>query len=331
MGICTFRSPLAFWLHAFWEMRHALGRKGDYERKILTYLDRFLMNELKPGQSIRPEIADRWFKSMEHLSVGTRINRMSVLRQFCSYLSHFDPRTCIIHRSFLPRRIRPAPYIYSQQEVRSIMASAKQIGPVGSLRPAVVSTLIGLLYATGLRIGEALKLTLADINLRSQLLTIRESKFRKSRYVPLSPSMVHHLAVFLRHRREAGFSMASNAPVFVSPEGRAYGQPRIAAIFLGIVRKIGLRGPKGERGPRLHDFRHTFAVSRLALWYREGVNLSPKLPLLSTYLGHTTVTCTEVYLQATAELLEKTGKRFHNHFAIPSLKSRKEVPHAKEY
>jgi len=331
MATCTFRSPLAFWLHGFWEMRHALGRKGDHERKILTYLDRFLMSELKPGQPITREIADRWFKGMEHLSVSTRINRMSVLRQFCSYLSHFDPRTCVIHRSFLPHRIRPAPYIYSQREVRSIMASARQIGPVGSLRPAVVSTLIGLLYATGLRIGEALKLTLADIDLRGRLLTIRETKFKKSRYVPLSPPTVHHLAIFLRHRKEAGFSTASTAPVFVNPEGRAYGHPRIVTIFLEIVRNISLRGPKGERGPRLHDFRHTFAVNRLARWYREGVNLSAKLPLLSTYLGHTTVTCTEVYLQATAELMEKTGKRFHNHFAIPPLRSRKEVPHAKEY
>ena len=209
------------------------------------------------------------------------------------------------------------------------MASARQIGPVGSLRPAVVSTLIGLLYTTGLRIGEALKLTLADINLRGQLLTIRETKFKKSRYVPLSPSMVHHLSVFLHQRKEAGFSAASTAPVFVNPNGRAYGQPRIATIFLDIVRRIGLRGPKGERGPRVHDFRHAFAVNRLALWYREGVNLSAKLPLLSTYLGHTTITCTEVYLQATAELMEKTGKRFYNHFAIPPLRSRKEVPYVK--
>jgi integrase/recombinase XerD len=327
----TFRGPLAFWLHAFWEMRHTLGRRGEYERKILTYLDRFLMGELKPGQPITREIADRWFKSMEHLSIGTRINRMSVLRQFCSYLRHFDPGTCIIHQSFIPRRIRPAPYIYSQQEVRSIMASARQIGPVGSLRPAVVSTLIGLLYATGLRIGEALKLTLADIDLEGQRLIIRETKFKKSRYVPLSPSTVHQLALFLRHRREAGFSKAPAAPVFVNPQGRAYGHPRIVFIFLEIIRRIGLRGPKGERGPRVHDFRHTFAVNRLALWYREGVNLSAKLPLLSTYLGHTTVTCTEVYLQATAELLEKAHKRFHNHFAIPPLESRKEVPHAKEH
>jgi len=327
MSTCLFRSPLAFWLQGFLEMRRALGRKGDHERKILTYLDRFLMVELKPGQTITPNIVDRWIKDLEHLSVGTRINRISILRQFCFYLSHFDPRTCLVHRSFLPQRTRRVPHIYSRQEVRSVMNAAKQIGPVGSLRPAVIYTLIGLLNSTGLRIGEALKLTLADVDLRGQLLTIRETKFKKWRYVPLSPSTVHYLTGFLRQRSEAGFSTAPTAPVFVNPQGRAYGHPRIVFIFLEIIRRIGLRGPKGERGPRLHDFRHTFAVNRLALWYRQEVNLLAKLPLLATYLGHTTVTSTEVYLQATAELLEKTGKRFHSHFAIPPLTRRKEVPH----
>jgi integrase/recombinase XerD len=329
MATCIFRSPLAFWLEAFLDLRRTLGRKEDRDRKILTYLDRFLMSELKPGETITPRIVEGWTKSMEHLSVGTRINRISLLRQFCFYLSHFDSRTCIVHPSFLPRRTQVAPYIYSRQEVCSIMAAAKQIGPAGSLRPAVISTLVGLLSATGLRIGEALKLTLTDVDLRRQVLTIRETKFKKSRYVPLSPSTARHLAVFLRQREKAGFSTASTAPVFVNPKGRAYGPPRITCIFLEIVRGIGLRGPKGERGPRLHDFRHTFAVNRLVAWYRQEENLSAKLPLLTTYLGHTSITCTEVYLQATAELLEKTSKRFHRRFAIPPLISRKEVYHAK--
>jgi integrase/recombinase XerD len=331
MATCTFRSPLASRLQAFWEMRCALGRNGVSDWKILTYLDRFLMGELKPGQPITSKIAERWFKSMEYLSVGTRINRISVLRQFCFYLSHFDQRTCIIHRSFLPRRTRHAPYIYSPQEVHSIIAAARRIGPNGSLRPTVMATIIGLLYSTGLRIGETLKLTLADINLRDHLLTIRETKFKKSRYVPLSSSTVQHLTAFLRQRKEAGFPVVPTAPVFISPSGRAYGTARICEIFLGIVRNIGLRGPMGERGPRIHDFRHTFAVNRLALWYRQRVNVLAKLPLLTTYLGHTTVTCTEVYLQATAELLDKTSERFRNSFVIPSLKGKKEVPHGKEH
>ncbi len=332
MGICIFRSPLAFWLQAFLEMRCLSGRQGASDQKILTYLDRYLMSELKPGETITQIVVEGWIKDMEHLSIGTRINRISILRQFCLYLNQFDSRTCLVHSSYLPRRTRPAPYIYSQQEVCAIMTAAMHIGPDGSLRPAVIYTLIGLLVSTGLRIGEALKLTIADVDLKRRLLTIRETKFKKTRYVPLSPSTVCHLTGFLRQRENAGFSTVSTAPVFVSSRGKGACAPSgIATIFLKIVRDIGLRGPKGKRGPRIHDFRHTFAVNRLSAWYWQEMDLSAKLPLLTTYLGHSSVICTEVYLQATAELLEKAGKRFHRRFAIPPLAIREEGNYAKDH
>jgi integrase len=110
---------------------------------------------------------------------------------------------------------------------------------------------------------------------------------------------------------------SADSPLFVNRRGKKYGQEAFTTIFLEIIRKLGIRGPKGQAGPRVHDFRHSFAVNRLLAWYREGANLSAKLPLLSTYLGHSTVSCTEVYLHATAELLESVGRRFHSHFAVP--------------
>jgi integrase len=299
-----------------------VGRWHLSSQKILIYLDRFLITELKPGQPITREIVERWFASMAHLSLGTRINRISVLRQFCRYLSYFDPRTCIIHRSFQPRRTRPAPHIYTHKQVQQIMAAAKRIGPSGSLRPAVISTLVGLLHATGLRIGEALALTIADVDLRRRVIHVREGKFKKTRLVPLSSSAAEQLAAYLCKRRKSGFPMLSTSPFFVTRTERAYGEAAFTAIYLQVIRQIGIRGPKGQRGPRVHDLRHTFAVNRLLAWYRQGANLSAKLPLLSTYLGHSTITGTEVYLHATAELLENTGKRFHTHFAIP-LRKRK--------
>ncbi|MFN7137824.1 MAG: tyrosine-type recombinase/integrase [Limisphaerales bacterium] len=322
MATCLFRSPLAPRIQAFLQTRQAAGHWYRSNEKILVYLDRFLTTELEPGQPITREIVERWFASMAHLSLGTRINRISVLRQFCRYLSYFDPRTCIIHRSFQPRRTRPAPHIYTHKEVRQIMAAARRIGPPGSFRPVVISVLVGLLHATGLRIGEALALTIADVDLRRRVIHVRKSKFKKSRLVPLSSSTAEQLMVYLCKRRKAGFPTVSTSSLFVSRTGRAYGEAAFTAIFLQVIRQIGIRGPKGQRGPRVHDLRHTFAVNRLLTWYRQGANLSAKLPLLSTYLGHTTITGTEVYLHATAELLESTGKRFHSHFAIP-LRKRK--------
>lgn len=286
-------------------------------------LDRFLLSELQPGETITREIADRRIKSLESLSIGTRINHISVLRQFCRYLAHFDPRTCVVHRSFLPRRTRPAPYIYSRKEVQQIMAAARRIGPRGSLRPHVISNLVGLLYTTGLRIGEAMKLTLADVDLKRCVLLIRETKFKKTRNVPLSSSTTTRLRVYLHQRSMAGMSTATDSRLFVNLRGKPYGEAGFTTIFLEIIRKLGIRKPPGQRGPRIHDFRHSFAVNRLLAWYREGANLAAKLPVLSTYLGHSTVTCTEVYLHATAELLEGVGQRFHSHFSVPTLRRKK--------
>lgn len=317
MATEVFRSPVAFWLKAFLEIRRAAGRDSVSSAKVIRYLDRFLMAELTPGQPITREIAEKWMVDMQHLSPGTRTNRISILRQFCLYLSHFDPRTCIIHQFIPPRRCRPSPYIYSSHEMRQILAAARKIGPSGSFRPTVISTLIGLLYSVGLRIGEALKLKIRDINLRQQVIEIREGKFKKSRYLPMTRSTAEHLSAYLFQREKAGFSIAPDSFVFVTQRGSGYTHPAFTTIFLAILRSAGIRGPKGQRGPRIHDLRHTFAVNRLLAWYRQGVNMGAKLPLLSTYMGHCTVTGTQVYLQATAELLESAGRRFHEHFAVP--------------
>src|SRR5438552_1452086 len=146
MATCLFRSPLAFRLQCFLEARKRTGQRGFASQKILRYLDQFLIRELGPGETITREVAERWIKSLESLSIGTRLNRASMLRQFCLYLAHFDPRTCIVHRSFLPRRTRLVPHIYTRKEVRQIMAVARSIGPSGSLRSVVVATLVGLIY-----------------------------------------------------------------------------------------------------------------------------------------------------------------------------------------
>jgi integrase len=319
-----FQSPLATKLQTFLEMRRALGRKAVADQKILRYIDRFLVGVLKPGEPITREIIHQWLKNIEPLSLGTRINRVSTFRQFCRYLSHFDRRTYLIHGGFLPKRTRPAPYIYTDQQIRMIMAAAQQTGPKGSLHPVAISTLIGLLYSTGLRISEALKLTLDDVDLKRRLLLIRQTKFKKSRWVPISASTTRSLSFFLEQRQRHGFSTDKTAPVFVNSRkyanGRPYRYETFCHIFLEIIREQKVRGPKGELGPRVHDLRHSFAVHRLAKWYQEGAVISAKLPLLSTYLGHSSLIGTEIYLQATAQLLEEANKRFHNHCAFPGIK-----------
>ena len=186
--ICFFRSILASRLQSFLDIRRAVGRDACSDAKILRYLDRFFVGELKPGQALTRQVAERWIETFKCLSYGARVNRICTLRQFCLYLSRFDKRTWLVPQYALPTRKRRAPHIYTDSEVKRIMKAAKGIGPAHSLRPAVMYTLIGLLYATGLRIGEARKLTLADVDLRRRLLTIRRTKFNKTRLVPLHDS-----------------------------------------------------------------------------------------------------------------------------------------------
>ena len=266
MPTCLFRSPLAFRMQCFLSTRQKAGRRGSDGQKILIYLDRFLSAELNPGDTITRDVAERWIKSMEALSTGTRVNRISMLRQFCLYLAHFDPRTCIIQKSFLPCRTRPAPHIYTRKEVRQIMAAARRIGPRGSLRPIVVATLVGLLYATGLRIGEALRLTIADVDLKKRLLLVRETKFKKTRHVPLSSSVAEQLHSYLSRRRKCGISTPPDAWFFVNRHGNQYGQVAFTTVFLEITRKIGLRGPKGQAGPRIHDLRQNAECRKMPSW-----------------------------------------------------------------
>jgi integrase len=185
--------------------------------------------------------------------------------------------------------------------------------------------LIGLLYATGLRISEALKLTLGDLDLKRRLLLVRETKFKKTRYVPISYSTVQQLRNYLCKRTKAGYSTNRSMTLFVNNNSRPYDAAGISHNILAVQRSLGIRGPKGQKGPRVHDFRHTFAVNRLATWYKQGVDISAKLPLLATYLGHITLIGTETYLQATAELLQKASNRFYKQFMLPEHGIRKVV------
>ena len=170
-------------------------------------------------------------------------------------------------------------------------------------------TLILLLATSGLRISEALRLTLADVDLTAGVLSIHQSKFRKSRLVPVSAGTLDALRRY--HDRRVAVAPADlTRAFFVSGRGTGYSTSTVQALFHDLTVQTGLREPDG-RGPRLHDLRATFAVTRLLLWYRDGEDVMARLPLLSTYLGHVCVSDTEVYLRITTALLQEANTRFH--------------------
>ena len=309
-----FLSVLAHPFSDFVEFRRSGGVDSYTQIQMLRPFDRFLDQEGFPGPWPTRDVVERYIDTAKHLHPGTRANRFSVLRQFCRYLRMFEPE-CFVPEQMLLRERRPSrvPHIYSEPEIKDILTVARELPPSTSLRPKTYYTLFGLLYTTGLRGGEAFALNLSDADLDQNLLFIGKGKFGKSRLVPISPSTSEVLQRYIEQRTLVA-PAAPEHPVFITPNGRRLYHTNVDRAFRQVLKKCGLRGGKGCPGPRIHDLRHTFACTRLLAWYREGKDVNALLPALATYLGHVKISSTQVYLRATAELLEEANQRFLDNF-----------------
>ncbi len=280
----------------------------------LRALDRLTEQSPLPSGTIDEALARTWLAPCVTRGPNTRRARYYLLRRFCRFLAKRLPDTFVPGESLRPRGRPPKPpHIFSREEIRLLLDGALslrdwKIWHPCPIRSKTMYAIILLLATSGLRISEALHLTLEDVNLNDGVLSIRQSKFRKSRLVPLSPGT---LGVLQRYHgiRVTAAPAGPSAAFFVSGRGKAYSTCCVQGMFRAIAIQAGLRGPKG-RGPRLHDLRATFAVTRLLEWYRDGDNVMARLPLLSTYLGHACVSDTEVYLKITTALLEEANIRF---------------------
>jgi len=244
----------------------------------------------------------------------TWYRKMATLRRFVRYLRQFEPRTQIPDTSiFGPEPGRVAPHIYREEEIVELLAAARKLGPHDSVRPATFETLFGLMASTGMRVSEAIHLRDADVDLKRGLLIIRESKFAKSRQLPLHPSTVGALARYQRQRMQH-IPMTADTPFFISSRGRRLGQPlgdrQVHRVFNGLRDGLDWVNRGAHAAPRLHDLRHTFAVRRLMLWHRQGTDIDQMMLALSTYLGHTKISHTYWYLSAVPELMALAGGKF---------------------
>ena len=254
------------------------------------------------------------------LAPRTRGNRMGVLRQFCEYLSTGNPQ------SYVPRPLEMIgshgahqPYIYHANQLQALMAAASALlAPSGSLRPHTYRTLIGLLYSTGIRIGEAMALNLQNVQPSCQRLYIAEGKFRKARWIALSESTGRALQHYIDRRLKIA-PHRPDSPLLLNERRRHLCYSTVNNTFQGLLQTCGIAHHKRTR-PRIHDLRHTFAVNRLLTWYREGQDVNARLPALATYMGHVDISSTRVYLQPTAELLEQVHQRFRNYYIVSERK-----------
>lgn len=266
---------------------------------------------------VTAELAIGWAALAESASGAHRAYRLSVVRNFAQYRALFDPQTEIPPSDvFGPRYRRKAPYIFSATELADFLKAAKRLPPEGSLRPETFATFFGLLICTGLRCREARCLTRADVDFQQRLLRIRQTKFRKSRLVPLHESTVQALKSYAKLRDDF-YPLPQTDAFFVSLRGTLLAYPTVHWAFDRLRQSLTWRTDGQARLPRLHDFRHTFACQRLLDWYCQGVDVHHAVALLATYLGHVDINYTYWYLTGTPELLERAGTRFEQFAPSP--------------
>lgn len=296
-------------------MRRALGfRLVEAE----VYLKDFCAFMDRSGRTVvTAELALQWATAPAHIRPTSWAGRLTTVRQFARYLQVFEPRTQIPATRLLPfRPKRSKPYLYSQREIRQLMAAAASMPSRQALRPWTLRTLLGLLAVTGMRLGEALALRREDVDLQAGVLTIRGSKFQKSRLVPLHPSTTCALGRYARRRdalldeRDAERGRQARDGYFLlTGRGRKFWSAEVHKSFYKISRITGLRGPGINRGPRLHDLRHRFATETLLRWSRSGLQIDREMPALTTYLGHSNIADTYWYLSAHPELMQHAAMR----------------------
>jgi integrase/recombinase XerD len=288
-------------------IRRALGfklqRVGQMLPGFVTYM------EQAGAATITTELALAWAKQPAGGAAWWRI-RLRAVRGFARHVQNVDPCTEVPPADLLPAPpTRATPYLYSESDVGRLMTAARALA--SPLKAVTYETLVGLLATTGMRMGEAIRLDRADLDWNNGVLTVRSSKFGKSREVPLHPSTLDALRAY--QRRCDQLCPRPKAPsFFISTTGTRLDQPTVGATFVMLARQAGLRPRSLRCRPRPHDLRHSFAVRTLLNWYRAGDNVESKLPLLSTYLGHVSPASTYWYLTAAPELLALASKRLEH-------------------
>ncbi len=281
-------------------IRRSVGFKLDRTEKLLGLFCDYL--NAQGHTRITPDAAIAWAKDTSlKASMNWWAQRLSVVRSFARHLHAIDPAHEVPPPGVFPARPnRAVPYVYTDTEITALMTAARNLA--SPLRAVTHETLIGLLAVTGMRIGEALRLDRNDVDLPAGLLRIQESKFGKSRHVPIHSSTIDALADYARQRDELCPRPRDQA-WFISTAGTRLLYCNVHLTWLGLVEAAGLTARSNTCRPRPHDLRHRFAVVTLQDWYRQGLDVQARLPLLSAYLGHTNPADTYWYLTGTPELL----------------------------
>lgn len=293
------------------ERMRTLGFRYRHENRFLHF-DRFLQQRSDAAQEPLTAMIREYLACAP--SAAVRVQRTEVCRAIAKEMNRrglaaLPPkRDRMVMQEMFRRRRRP--YIYTVEQVSQLLETARvDAAPHAPLRPLTLYTMLVLAYCAGLRLGEIVRLKLDDLDLTADCIEVRDTKFFKSRRLPLSVTAMNALRDYLKARQKAGAPIDSDAPLFWHAKG-GYGYVTAGAHLRRLIRVAGLKTTGGRIGPRIHDLRHTFVVHRMTKWYEQGINPQSHLPYLSAYLGHRDIHSTLVYLTITQELLQHASRRF---------------------
>ncbi|MFZ0927198.1 MAG: tyrosine-type recombinase/integrase [Syntrophobacteraceae bacterium] len=304
--------PAVSWVEEYLSYRRKLGFQLKIEGAQLLDFARYADKEACDDH-LSIDLALRWARLPQNGSRLYWARRLEVVRCFARYLAVFDPLTEVPPKGILgPAHHRTTPHIYSSAEIEMILKACAELKPADGLRPHTYVTLFGLLSCTGLRISEALKLMDADVDLDRGVLTIRETKFHKSRLIPLHPSATDAIRRYA-HRRAYLCPIRACETFFVTENGKALPYSTVRWVFLTLSRSLGWNTGNMSPRCRIYDLRHTFATRQITLWQDQGKDVSTLLPALSTYMGHVKVSDTYWYLSAIPELFAVTVEAFERY------------------
>jgi integrase len=290
-------------LEQYLTLRRSLGFKLESQETRLRSFVGFM--KARDESRITGKLAAAWTGSQ--CGPATWSSRMSTVRAFARHVAVSDVATEIPPSGIFPPQRRPHPYIYSDAQIADLLAAMLALHPL-SFQGRTYQCFFGLIAATGLRFSEAARLIRDDVDLADGVLTIRETKFGKTRLIPIHASTTEALTAYSAERDACSVRRASRY-LFTGERGRGVNHANSHRSFIAWTRLAGLRGIGERQGPRIHDLRHTFAVRTLLNWYRAGDDVERRLPELSTYMGHTHVHDTYWYLSASPELLDRARLR----------------------
>jgi len=310
-----FKSVIGPMIARYVAFKQALGLRYDSQRQVFEQLDRFLVR-INAGDLTADTFA-AWCASMEHQAAGGRRLRLRLVHGLCLYRRRSEPNCFVPDPSqFPPPRPPSPPHIFSEEQIVRMLRAADElcVYRCSPLYPQVARLAVVLLYTTGLRRGELVGLSLGDYDSAERVLFVRDSKFRKSRIVPLSPDAVREIKHYLEARRRPGFPQEADDPLLLHRQRgfNAYQGNGLRLLMRRLFKAAGIRTAAGGL-PRTHDLRFTFAVHALSRWYRTGADVQSRLPALANFMGHASLVSTQYYLPFLDIVAQSASDRFDRH------------------